>query len=213
MKKIKVYASPAGAGKSATLLIDAVKTQGQKIAFISLEMGASTILKRIDSIVEFFKFEKSDIDITVFSGIPNPQYDLVGKLEEMKNKYDIIVVDGYDTYPTIVEGENINHIHSPLENKIAFTDRVWAALFADKVFFKKQTKCHSLWISVNTYRALDNNSSRQIKFPTSLSSKLELKKYSNRKYDDLSKITYTEVIDFDNRRIDQYNLSEIFKPV
>jgi len=195
------------------LLIDAVKTRGQKIAFISMEMGAHHILNRMRSIAKYFKIEDEDIDITVFNGVLNPQYDLVGKLEEMKNKYDIIVVDGYDAYPTIVEGENVIYTESPLENKIAFTDRVWAALFADKVFFKKQTKCHSLWISINTYRALGNNSSIQIKFPTSLSNKIELKKYSNRKFDDLSKITYTEVVDFDNRRIDQYNLSEIFKPV
>lgn len=209
MNKIQVYASPVGGGKSATILIDAVKTTGQKIAFISLEMGAHHVLNRMRSIARHFKIEDEDIDITVFNGSLNPQYDLVGKLEEMKNKYDIIVVDGYDAYPTIVEGENLIYKY-PLEDKIAFTDRVWAALFADKVFFKNKTKCHSLWISLNTQRIV-GNSSMQVKFPTSLSDKLELKKYSSRKFDDLSKITYTEVIDFDNRRIDQYYLSEIFK--
>jgi len=220
MKKIQVYASPAGGGKSATLLIDAVRTKKEKIAFISIEMDAFTILNRINSIAEFFKIENEDVNITVFSASASPQYDLIGKLEQMKNKYDIIIIDGYDAYPTIVEGENLHNSEFPFEHKIAFTNIVWDTLFADKYFFKKETRCHSLWISANTYRTLSNSGARTIKFPTtttfaniSLKNKIELKKYSHRKYDDLSKVTYTEVIDFDNRRIEQYNLSEIFKPV
>jgi len=214
MKKIKVYASPAGGGKSVTLLIDAVKSVGQKIAFISIEMRASVVLNRIDNIVKFFKIEKSDIDITVLAGTPNPQYDLVGKLADMKNKYDIIIVDGFDIYPTIVEGENVFEDESPLGRKITFTDNVWNTLFSDKYFFQKQTKCHSLWISTHTHKDLaNNNNATQIKFPASLSDKLELKKFSQRKHDEITKKSCMEVVDFDNRRIEQYNLSEIFKPV
>lgn len=210
MKKIQVYASPAGGGKSATMLIDAVRTKGQKIAFISMELRANLILKRISSIAKYFKIEDEDIDITVFNGALNPQYDLVGKLEGMKNKYDIIVVDGFDAYPTIVEGENLKITGYPLEDKVAFVNRVWFALFADKYFFKKETKCHSIWISTNTYRSVENNPA-SIKFSSSLSDKLEVKKISQKKYDEIKEISFVEAIDFDKRIIEQYNLSEIFK--
>ena len=46
-----------------------------------------------------------------------------------------------------------------------------------------------------------------------LADKLELKKFSQRKHDEITKKSCMEVVDFDNRRIEQYNLSEIFKPV
>jgi hypothetical protein len=132
----------------------------------------------------------------------------------MKNKYDIIIVDGFDIYPTVVEGENVFEDESSLGRRITFTNNVWNTLFADKYFFKKQTKCHSLWISTHIHRSLSsNNTATQIKFPTSLSNKFELKKFSQRKHDEMTKKTCIEIVDFDNRRIDQYNLSEIFKTV
>ena len=56
MKKVNVYTSKAGGGKSFVMMIDAVKTasEGKRVAYITAELSDRFVIKRMNHIAKHF---------------------------------------------------------------------------------------------------------------------------------------------------------------
>ena len=217
---IKVYTSKVGGGKSLTMLMDVALTgssmreKDKKIAFISMEVTTNHLIRRLGKIANFFKIDRKNIKVTFFQGIPSSDYNLFERLDSLKNDYDLICIDGFDSYP--VDGDtNIS------EAKAEFVRKVYAHLFFDGYLFKKPTRCKELWVTSNSYTHVGffGNSLKPSAFNdeySELRNKYVVKKHASRKFDGPANIendpkVNLEVVDFEKRTIEIFDIGEILK--
>jgi hypothetical protein len=206
---IKAYSSKAGGGKSITMLLDVAKERNKKIAFICLEVPVHNTLKKLDSILNYCEIIQSNINVRFFDGSLGGGYDLIKKLDDLKDDYDIICIDGFDSYRLPKEPDLMVSI-APRENLVR---SVWSSVFANGYFFKRPSRCKEVWVTVNVYNTFGDIGGSKIAYngisESAFDKKAVIKKYSRIDRNNLNDETILEVTDFDNRTIENYNLSDI----
>lgn len=203
---IKAYSSKAGGGKSITMLLDVAKEKNKKIAFICLEVPVHHMIKKLDSILKYCEINRSDVNARFFDGSLSGGYDLIKRLGSLKDDYDIICIDGFDGYRLPKETDFI-------QSKANLINGVWTSIFVNGFFFKKHSRCKEVWVTVNTYNTFGDIGGSKVEYngisESYFNKKAIIKKYSRIDRNNLNDETILEVTDFDNRTIENYNLSDI----
>jgi len=97
MKKINVYSSFAGQGKTFKMLVDALKlsSTGKRVAFITTESNSRVIIKKSNQISKYFGWKgKINRGNFVVFFIPYGEHDLfIRKMEYIKEEFDYVFID------------------------------------------------------------------------------------------------------------------------
>lgn len=203
---IHIYHSKSNGGKSITMLMDAIRKNDKKIAIITHELRSHYVLKRLMILADYFGKSIEDVKCTVFDGVCSDELGLIKKIEDLKNEFDIIIVQGF--YVSIRSESNgffqqakefINIIHSNL-------------------FSEEKSKCEEVWIDFNSYNSFTTSSGSIIKssdliYGDDMKDKVSVKKYSYREYRPsiIDTDAYLNIIDFDERTIESHDMGKIFK--
>lgn len=208
MKKVNIYTSKAGQGKSVIMIIDAVKlaSEGKKVAYITGEMTDRFIIKRMNHIAKYFnlKGKISKNNLVVFS-IPFGQDKVTfDKIENIKKDFDVLFLDPFEAILSFEHsGQN------PLFNQVreAFSKLI-------NILDSEDSVLKNIYTTLSCYNSavyLDNN----IFFRGSqnligeMKDRVVLKKYISRNSSGYN--SSIVACDFENKSIQEYNLTEIMK--
>lgn len=208
MKKVNVYTSKPGQGKSVVMIIDAVKaaSSGMRVAYIAGEMSDRFVIKRMNHITKYFnlKGKISKNNLVVFS-IPFGQDKVAfDKIESIKKDFDVLFLDPFEAILSFEHsGQN------PLFNQVRETfSKLVNALDSESSVLK------NIYTTISCYNSaayLDNN----IFFRGSQNligekrDKVVLKKYISR--NSSGENNSIVACDFENKSIQEYRLTEIMK--
>lgn len=204
---IQIYHSKAGGGKSMTMLMDAIRNTNKKIAIITYELGAHNVLKRLKILADYLGKNPEDVNCTVFDGVNSTDFNLIKKIESLKNEFDIIIVEGFyvslprskEKFISQLMKEYINDIYSSL-------------------FSKEKSKCEELWVDLNSYNSpvdCPGTITKALGFMgcDEMKDKVSIKKYSYREFYPIidGNKQYLNIIDFNEKTIESHDMSKIFK--
>jgi len=195
---IETFISKSGQGKTGCMLIEAAKQTGKNVAFISLEMPAGEIMRRLKCInptTNSFKV------FTPRGDNKNLNEWLIEKLNSLSDEFDIICIDGVDCCASSKysifkkeDFEKINHV----------------------CFKNSMSPCESLWVSKSFYQKLEFDND-YILNPKSIESfeiegLIKVKQVCRRfEHSLLPEVNLIEAIDLITKEVKTYNFSNIFK--
>jgi hypothetical protein len=203
MKKVNVYTSKAGQGKSFVMMIDAIKTasEGKKVAYITAELSVRFVIKRMNHIAKYFglKGKISKSNLVVFEVPYGKDKFAFDKIEKIKKDFDVLFLDPFEAIRS--------YNHTP--EKPIYTSTQEAYLNLSNLLESEGSTLQSINTTAGCYRALDSNENKVFGFPKELEDKVVLKTFCYKDYfGDKSIIV---ACDFVNNSVKEYNLTEIMK--
>ena len=203
MKKVNVYTSKAGQGKSFVMMIDAVKTAslGNRVAFVTAELSDRFVIKRMNHIAKYFglKGKISKNNLVVFA-VPFGQEKVIfDKIENIKKDFDVLFLDPFDAIRSFE--------HSA--DKSIYTSTQEAYLNLANLLESEGNVLQSINTTASCYRAIYNNENKVFGLSKELDNKVVLKTFCSKDYfGDKSIIV---ACDFADNSVKEYNLTEIMK--
>ncbi len=185
---IKAFISQAAQGKSISLILEAASQENKKVAFISFEMSANFILKRLESI------QNKTHSFVIY--VPNTKERLntwlYKRIEKLSEEFDLICIDGVEVVPNL-DLKKLN----------------------DVCFGNFMNQCTELWISKQTYNKsfvenylLDIKKVKEFEEKNLLTIKQVCRKIDNTL---IKNASFIEAVDLEKNEIKTYNLSNLFK--
>lgn len=184
---IKTFISKTGGGKSLCLMLEAAKQSGKDVAFISLEMSAETIKKRIGLIGTDAK--SFNIITPTESNYKNLGLWLNKKIETLCQEVDVICVDAIDLIP----GFNVEKL--------------------DNICFgSMMNQCEELWASMNVCREIKGFSKSVIEKTDGQSEFIKVKQICSRvEHPLMPGVFLIESVDLEKKEIKYHNASNLLK--
>jgi hypothetical protein len=203
MKKVNVYTSKAGQGKSFVMMIDAVKTasSGKRVAFITAELSDRFVVKRMNHIAKHFglKGKISKSNLVIFS-VPFGQDKVAfDKIENIKKDFDVLFLDPFDAIRSFE--------HSA--DKSIYTSTQEAYLNLANLLESEGSVLQSINTTAGCYRAIHSNDNKVFGLSKESEDKVVLKTFCSR--DCFGEQNLIIASDFENRIVKEYNLTEIMK--
>jgi hypothetical protein len=202
MKKVNVYTSKAGRGKSFVMMIDAVKmaASGNKVAYITTETSDRFVVKRMNHIAKYFnlKGKISRKNLVIFS-VPFGQEKITfDKIEKIKKDFDVLFLDPFEGIRSFEYSATISIFRRTQE---AFVKLV-------NVLDSEDSNLKSINTTVSAYLSLGSNNITFAGYQ-GFENRVVLKTFCSRDY--FGEQTIISASDFENKSVKEYNLTEIMK--
>jgi hypothetical protein len=203
MKKVNVYTSKAGQGKSFVMMIDAIKTasEGKRVAYITAELSDRFVIKRMNHIAKYFglKGEISKSNLVVFEVPYGKDKFAFDKIEKIKKDFDVLFLDPFEAIRS--------YNHTP--EKPIYTSTQEAYLNLANLLESEGSVLQSINTTAGCYRAIYSNENKVFGLSKELEDKVVLKTFCSRDYFGEQNLIIAS--DFENRIVKEYNLTEIMK--
>jgi hypothetical protein len=203
MKKINLYSSKSGGGKSISMMIEAVKlaSDGKRVAFITAELSDRFVVKRMNNIANYLGVKNliSRNTLIVFQVPFDNQELLFSKLDSLKEDFDFIFIDPFETCVSRYNQPSLLKARQDAFKKLV------------NVLCSDNFKAESIYSTVSCYTKSngENVYVGSENLPEELKDKVKLKVFSSKI--NLAENSVITICDYDDRAVKEYNLTEIFK--
>lgn len=204
MKKVNIYTSKAGQGKTFVMMIDAVKlaAQGKRVAFITAELNGRFVIKRMNHIAKYFdlKGKISKNNLVIFES-PFGE-ETLNRVEKIKKDFDVLFLDPFEAIQSFD--------HTPEKPIYKRVQDSYMNLI--DVLNSDESVLQNINTTVNCYRAMGSNGFNVVKtagLSKELEDKVALKTFCSKGY--FGDKAIIVACDFEDRSVKEYNLIEIMK--